>query len=85
MAAAPTANWQPVSTDDLKKPTTASLTQPTEQLVRHLASFIGPIAKVVVSRLATQYTDLDRLYLDASKQIENDAERKKFLRTRPPA
>jgi serine/threonine-protein kinase len=84
-AVAPTANWQPVSTDDLKKPTTASLTQPTEQLVRHLASFIGPIAKVVVSRLATQYTDLDRLYLEASKQIENDAERKKFLRTRPPA
>jgi serine/threonine protein kinase len=80
-----TALGQPVSTDDLKKPTTASLTQPTEQLVRHLASFIGPIAKVVVSRLAKQYTDLDRLYAEASKQIENEAERKKFLRTRPPA
>jgi serine/threonine-protein kinase len=80
-----TALGQPVSTDDLKKPTTASLTQPTEQLVRHLASFIGPIAKVVVSRLAKQYTDLDRLYSEASKQIENEAERKKFLRTRPPA
>jgi hypothetical protein len=38
-----------------------------------------------VSRLAKQYTDLDRLYAEASKQIENDADRKKFLRTRPPA
>ncbi len=52
--------------------------------MRHLASFIGPIAKVVVARLAKQYTDLDRLYVEASKQIENEADRKKFLRTRPP-
>ena len=85
VATTATAQWQPVSTDDLKKPTTASLAQPTEQLVRHLASFIGPIAKVVVSRLAKQYTDMDQLYSEASKQIENDADRKKFLRTRPPA
>jgi serine/threonine-protein kinase len=84
-AIAATAPWQPVSTDDLKKPTTASLTPPTEQLVRHLASFIGPIAKVIVSRLTKQYADLDQLYAEASKQIENDADRKKFLRTRPPA
>ena len=48
-------------------------------------SFIGPIAKIVVARLANQYTDLDRLYAEASKQIDNDADRKKFLSTRPPA
>ena len=65
------------------QPTTASLAQPMQQLVRHLASFIGPIAKVLVLRLAKQYTDLDQLYLEASKQIENDADRKKFLQTRP--
>jgi serine/threonine-protein kinase len=65
------------------QPTTGSLAQPMQQLVRHLASFIGPIAKVLVLRLAKQYTDLDQLYLEASKQIENDADRKKFLQTRP--
>jgi serine/threonine protein kinase len=71
------------TTDRLNQPTTASLGQPVEQLVRHLASFIGPIAKVIVVRLTRQYTDLDKLYLEASKQIENEADRKKFLRTRP--
>ena len=62
----------------------ASFAPPIQQLVRHLASFIGPIAKVIVARLANQYTDLDRLYIEASKQIENEADRKKFLHTRPP-
>ncbi len=79
------ASWQRVDTDELNKPPTTPLAQPTEQLVRHLASFIGPIAKVVVARLAKQYNSLDELYSEASKQIENDAERRKFLRTRPPA
>ena len=49
------------------------------------ATFIGPIAKVVVSRPTKQYTDLDRLYLEPSKQIDKDADRKKFLATRPRA
>jgi serine/threonine-protein kinase len=64
---------------------TGPLPPPVDQLVRHLATFIGPIAKVVVSRMAKQYTDLDRLYLEASKQIEKEADRKKFLATRPRA
>ena len=79
------ASWQRIDTDELNKPPTTPLAQPTEQLVRHLASFIGPIAKVVVARLSKQYNNLDQLYAEASKQIENDAERRKFLRTRPPA
>jgi eukaryotic-like serine/threonine-protein kinase len=81
----PTTPLQRVNTDQVKQPSTGSLSPPLEQLVRHLASFIGPIAKIVVSRLAKQYTDLDQLYLEASKQIDNDADRKKFLRTRQPA
>jgi eukaryotic-like serine/threonine-protein kinase len=79
----PTTRWQPVTTDQVNKPTTGSLDRPMEQLVRHLATFIGPIAKVVVTRLAKQHTDLDKLYLEASKQIESEVDRKKFLRTRP--
>jgi serine/threonine protein kinase len=79
----PTRHWQEVTTDKVNQPSTGPLAPPVDQLVRHLATFIGPIAKVVVSRLTKQYTDLDRLYLEASKQIDKDADRKKFLATRP--
>ena len=75
---------QPTITERTPRSITGSTDRPAEQLVRHLATFIGPIAKVVVNRLANQYTDLDRLYAEAAKQIENEADRKKFLRTRPP-
>ena len=84
-AVSPPGPSQQVSTGGVKQPSTGSFAPPVQQLVRHLALFIGPIAKVVVARLANQYTDLDQLYAEASKQIENDADRKKFLRTRPPA
>jgi len=40
-------------------------------------------ANAIKEALLKQYTDLDQLYLEASKQIENDADRKKFLQTRP--
>jgi serine/threonine-protein kinase len=79
----PTRALQEVTTGKSSQPITGPLPPPVDQLVRHLASFIGPIAKVVVTRLTKQYTDLDRLYLEASKQIENEAHRKKFLATRP--
>jgi serine/threonine protein kinase len=81
----PARHAQEVTTDRVNQPTTGPLTPPVDQLVRHLATFIGPIAKVMVSRLTKQYTDLDRLYLEASKQIEKEADRKKFLATRPRA
>ncbi|HTZ58692.1 MAG TPA: serine/threonine-protein kinase [Acidobacteriaceae bacterium] len=72
------------TTGGVKPPTTESFSPPVQQLVRHLASFIGPIAKVIVGRLANQFTDLDRLYAESAKQIEDEADRKRFLRTRPP-
>jgi serine/threonine protein kinase len=76
---------QEVTTGKVSQPITGPLPPPVDQLVRHLASYIGPIAKVVVMRLTKQHTDLDRLYLEASKQIEKDADRRKFLATRPRA
>ncbi len=84
-ALSPTRPLQEVTTDRSNQPITGPLPPPVDQLVRHLALFIGPIAKVVVTRLTKQHTDLDRLYLEASKQIEKDADRKKFLSTRPRA
>ena len=77
----PLASWQRISTDELRQPMPPS--GPPESLVRHLASFIGPIAKVVIAKLAKQTTDLDQLYTLASKEIDAEPERQRFLRTRP--
>ena len=83
------ATYQRVATDQLNRPTdelnrpTGVLPQQADVLVRHLASFIGPISKVVVSRLAKKGLDLDGLYAEAAKQIGSETERARFLRTRP--
>ena len=79
----PVAGWQRISTDDLQRPPTGSTALPLDAVTKHLASFIGPIAKIVVSRLAKQHTELDKLYAEAAKQIDSEAERQRFLRTRP--
>jgi serine/threonine-protein kinase len=80
----PPANWGSLTTSKVSsQPITGPLSPPVDQLVRHLAKFIGPISKIIVGRLVKQYTDLDRLYLEASKQIDKEADRKKFLATRP--
>jgi len=55
----------------------------TEPVVKHLAAFIGPIAKIVVSRLVKQYDDLDLVYAEAAKQIDSELERRRFMETRP--
>jgi hypothetical protein len=57
--------------------------QPLEPVVKHLAAFIGPIAKITVMRLSKRTADLDELYNEAAKEIDDPEERKKFLRTRP--
>ena len=90
------ASWQRVSTDQLNQPVTSSpgavsgvTSSPaaaeiaTAALIKHLASFIGPIAKIVVTRLAKEHTSLDRIVEEAAKQIDSPADRQRFLRTRP--
>lgn len=78
----PNPSWQRASTDELSRPT-ASFNAPVQDLVKHLACFIGPIAKVVVGRLLRQTSDLDQLYALAAKEIDEAKERQRFLRTRP--
>ena len=85
------ASWQRVSTDELHRPPTGSMGGqtggqtgaqaglPVGEVVKQLAGFIGPIAAIVVARLAKQYTDLDRIYAEAAKQIEDEGERRRFL------
>ena len=79
----PVTSWQRAGTDELKKVPTGTLPQPLEPLVKHLAAFIGPIAKIAVMRLSKKTSDLDELYLGAAKQIDDVRERERFLRTRP--
>ena len=88
------ASWQRVSTDELHKPPTGSMGSqaggqtggqaglPVGEVVKQLAGFIGPIAAIVVARLAKQHTDIDRIYAEAAKQIEDEGERRRFLRMR---
>jgi serine/threonine protein kinase len=51
-------------------------------ITRELALYIGPIAKVVVTRAAKQASTLDELYALVSTEIGTESERKAFLQTR---
>jgi serine/threonine-protein kinase len=61
---------------------TEPLPEALEQVRKHLAEFIGPIAKVVVRRLAPSCPDLEQLYREAAKEIPSDSERLRFLKLR---
>lgn len=76
------ATWQRASTDQLAEPIAVIPDLPLEEVTRRPAEYIGPIAKIVVNRLAKQCTQLDQLYAEAAKQIDNEGERQKFLRRR---
>lgn len=84
----PATTWQRVTTNELSQPSqstpsTQFVSEQTEVLVRHLTGFIGPIAKIVVNRLRKQTVDIDALYSAASKEIDSEADRQRFLRSRP--
>ncbi len=53
-----------------------------EEISRKLAVFIGPVAKIIVKRLAEKSQDPDTIYREAAKQISSDADRAAFLRSR---
>lgn len=78
----PASTWQRVTTNELSQPTQL-MSEQTEVLVRHLTGFIGPIAKIVVNRLKKQAGDMDALYSAAAKEIDSEADRQRFLRSRP--
>jgi serine/threonine-protein kinase len=61
---------------------TEQLPEALEEMRKHLAEFIGPIAKVVIRRLAPRCPDLDELYREAAKEIASEKDRQKFLRMR---
>jgi serine/threonine-protein kinase len=55
---------------------------PLEEISRKLATYIGPVAKIVVKKLAAQSDDLDFIYREAARQIPSDADRAAFLRSK---
>jgi len=50
---------------------------------KNLAVFIGPMAKVIVSRATTHARSVEELYQALATEIPSAGDREKFLRTRP--
>lgn len=50
-----------------------------DSVVRELATFIGPIAKVVVKRAAAGCSSVDDLYSTVSKEIDSEKDRSRFM------
>jgi eukaryotic-like serine/threonine-protein kinase len=57
---------------------------PLDEISRKLAVYIGPVARLVVKRLAAQSADLETLYREAARQIPSETDRVAFLRSRKP-
>jgi len=55
---------------------------PLEEISRKLAVYIGPVAKIIVRRLAEKSQDPDTIYREAAKEIVSDTDRAAFLRSR---
>ena len=55
---------------------------PLEELSRSLAEYIGPVARIVIKKLAAQSDDMEFISREAAKQISEGADRVKFLRSR---
>lgn len=53
-----------------------------EDISRKLAVYIGPVAKIVVKKLAAKSEDTDFIYREAAKQIPSDSDRAAFLKAR---
>jgi serine/threonine-protein kinase len=53
-----------------------------EDISRKLAVFIGPVARIVVKKLAAQSEDVDFIFHQAARHISSDADRAAFLKSR---
>ena len=55
---------------------------PIDDVSKKLAIYIGPIASVVVRKLAAKCANLDELYKEAATQIPAEADRQRFLKSK---
>ena len=81
---------QPALTQSVSGPPIATANASTldpdalDRVSSYLAVYIGPIAHIVVKRLAKRCSSLDELYTIAAGEIENESDRRIFLRSRRP-
>ncbi len=72
-------------TPAIPQTTTATGWDPSvlESARKHLAFFVGPMAKVLVNRAAKKAQSVNELYEVLASEITTPADREKFLRSRP--
>ncbi len=82
--ASATPRPQPSGANQASKSVSASAPQnfPLGDITKKLAVYIGPIASVLVRKLAANCTDIDQLYKEAATHIASEADRQRFLQSR---
>jgi len=55
---------------------------PLGDITKKLAVYIGPIAHVLVRKLAANCSDIDQLYKEAATHIPSEADRQRFLQSK---
>ncbi len=60
----------------------ASTNLPVEEVTKRLTTYLGPIAKILVPRLAAKSKDADQLYALAAERIPSEVDRRNFLLSR---
>ena len=55
---------------------------PLGDITKKLAIYIGPIASVLVRKLAANCTDIDQLYKEAAAHISSERDRQRFLQSK---
>jgi len=63
-------------------PQSAAQSFPLGDITKKLAVYIGPIASVLVRKLAANCTDIDQLYKEAATHISSEADRQRFLQSK---
>jgi len=63
-------------------PRSAEQEFPIGDITKKLAIYIGPIASVLVRKLAAKCTDLNQLYKEAAAHIPSEADRQRFLQSK---
>jgi eukaryotic-like serine/threonine-protein kinase len=82
--ASTTPRPQPSGANLASKSVSASAPQnfPLGDITKKLAVYIGPIASVLVRKLAANCTDMDQLYKEAATHIASEADRQRFLQSK---
>ncbi|HEY7240418.1 MAG TPA: serine/threonine-protein kinase [Burkholderiales bacterium] len=79
----PVSRSQPASVTPSGPPSGAPISpEILSRVEAQLAQYLGPVAKVVVSRAARKARDVSELYLLVADDIEDPAEKKAFIRRR---